>query len=149
MKNKNIPYFIAAGVLILAIGIFILSNYIKNDSSSTIDTTSLFSSPSTDDLTEIKKVLTDKYEGVLSEFTITKTRTFLNESYAFVLLNKTTEDFYDEGEGGLLEGYNINYRVILWRDGNSWNISSGPDLLVTTPDHPNIPSEYLDHINRQ
>lgn len=121
------------------------ASFIVNDKDVTINVNPGYSSTYltsilTQERSSIKAVITAKYSGILGDFTINDGKLYHDGSwYGTTLVQKSPAP----GENGDV------YRTVLHKVGNNWQFAATPEIILTSPSHPDIPFDILTDLNGQ
>ncbi len=92
------------------------------------------------ELTAIKNVIATKYASIISGYTINQGKLYLDGTwYGTTIVQRSP------GPGQLGD----TYRTVLHKVNGTWQIAAIPEIVITAPEHPDIPASILTDLNAQ
>jgi hypothetical protein len=92
------------------------------------------------ELPAINSVISAKYASVLGDFTVNSGKLYLDGSWYGTTITQKSP-----GPGQLGDVY----RTVLHKVNGKWQFAATPALVLTSPDHTNIPNDILVDLNKQ
>lgn len=93
-----------------------------------------------EELPAIQAVITSKYAPILSDYTINKGKLYLDGTWYGTTLVQNSPAPGELGD---------TYRTVLHKVNGTWQIAAIPELVISAPEHTDIPFSVLSDLNAQ